>query len=60
MNVEIGTEAAQFPEMEYINGIIVAVHSLCVKVKVLDTQYHRAEVGMELTKKDLQEVPHGK
>jgi hypothetical protein len=27
MNVEIGTEAAQFPEMEYINGIFVAVWS---------------------------------
>ncbi len=25
MNVEIGTEAAQFPEKEYINGIAVAV-----------------------------------
>jgi hypothetical protein len=27
MNVEIGAEAAQFPEKEYINGIAVAVHS---------------------------------
>jgi hypothetical protein len=25
MNVEIGTQAAQFPEKEYINGIFVAV-----------------------------------
>jgi hypothetical protein len=25
MNVEIGTEAVQFPEKEYINGIFVAV-----------------------------------
>ncbi len=25
MNVEIGTEAAQFPEKEYINGVFVAV-----------------------------------
>jgi hypothetical protein len=24
--VEIGTEAPQFPEKEYINGIFVAVH----------------------------------
>jgi hypothetical protein len=27
MNVEIGTEAAQFPEKEFINGIFVAVHA---------------------------------
>ncbi len=26
INVEIGTEAAQFPEKEYINGIFLAVH----------------------------------
>jgi hypothetical protein len=26
MNVEIGTESAQFPEKEYVNGIFVAVH----------------------------------
>jgi hypothetical protein len=25
MNVEIGTEAAQFPEKEYVNGIFVGV-----------------------------------
>jgi hypothetical protein len=30
MNVEIGTEAAQFPEKEYINGIFVAV---CLRQK---------------------------
>jgi hypothetical protein len=28
MNVEIGAEAAQFPEKEYINGIAFAVHPL--------------------------------
>ncbi len=28
MHVESGTEAAQFPEKEYINGIFVAVHCL--------------------------------
>jgi hypothetical protein len=28
MSVEIGTEAAQFPEKEYINGIFVAVHNI--------------------------------
>ncbi len=27
MNVEIGAEAALFPEKEYKNGIAVAVHS---------------------------------
>ncbi len=27
MNVEIGAEAAQFPEKEYMNGITVAVHA---------------------------------
>ncbi len=26
MNVEIGTEVAQFPENKYINGIFVAEH----------------------------------
>jgi hypothetical protein len=26
MNVEIGTETTQFPEMEYINGIFLAVY----------------------------------
>ncbi len=29
MNVEIGTEAAQFPGNEYINGIFVAMHYKC-------------------------------
>jgi hypothetical protein len=28
MNVEIGTEAALFPEKEYINGIFLAVYIL--------------------------------
>jgi hypothetical protein len=27
MNVEIGAEAAQFPEKEYVNGIAVAVYN---------------------------------
>jgi hypothetical protein len=30
MNVEIGTEAALFPEKEYINGIAVAVQHTVV------------------------------
>jgi hypothetical protein len=28
MNVEIGAEAALFPEKEYIKGIFVAVHTV--------------------------------
>jgi hypothetical protein len=28
MNVEIGTEAAQFPEKKYINGIFFAVQTI--------------------------------
>jgi hypothetical protein len=28
MNVEIGAEAAQFPEKEYINGNVVAVYDV--------------------------------
>jgi hypothetical protein len=31
MNVEIGAEAALFPEKEYINGIAVAVNKQKVK-----------------------------
>jgi hypothetical protein len=34
MNVEIGTEAAQFPEKEYINGIFLAVHHAVLMVMV--------------------------
>jgi hypothetical protein len=30
LNVEIGAEAAQFPEKEYINGFAVAVRTLAV------------------------------
>ncbi len=30
MNVEIGTEAAHFPEKEYINGIFVAVQRISI------------------------------
>jgi hypothetical protein len=29
MTMEIGTEAAQFPEKEYINGTLVAVNTIC-------------------------------
>ncbi len=34
MNVEIGTEAAQFPEKEYIIGIFFAVYSTKKNVMV--------------------------
>jgi hypothetical protein len=34
MHVEIGTEAAQFPEKEYINGILVAVHQQVLYIVV--------------------------
>jgi hypothetical protein len=30
MNVEIGTEAAIFPEKEYINGIFLAVYAIFI------------------------------
>jgi hypothetical protein len=33
MNVEIWAEAALFPEKEYINGIAVAVHFTCQKIR---------------------------
>jgi hypothetical protein len=36
MNVEIGAEAALFPEKEYISGILVAVHEAqpCVEHRI--------------------------
>ncbi len=33
MNVEIGAEAALFPEKEYISGISVAVRSFSTRIK---------------------------
>jgi hypothetical protein len=36
MNVEIGAEAALFPEKDYINGIFVAVWALPIKVSIID------------------------
>jgi hypothetical protein len=35
MNAEIGTEAAQFPEMEYINGIFLGV-----RIRILPSFTH--------------------
>jgi hypothetical protein len=36
MNVEIGAEAAQFPEKEYINGIAVAVWETLPILRAVD------------------------
>ncbi len=36
MNVEIGTEAVQFPEKEYINEIFVAVCGASSRVHIHD------------------------
>ncbi len=37
MNVEIGAEAAQFPEKEYINVIAVAVHQSLTNFATIPT-----------------------
>ncbi len=36
MNVEIGAEAALFPEKEYISGIFVAVHLRVCKLEPIE------------------------
>jgi hypothetical protein len=41
MNVEIGTEAAQFPEKEYINVIFLAVQ----EDPVQRGKNHRVQIG---------------
>ncbi len=43
MNVENGTEVAQFPEREYINGIFFAVHAAA------NTALHKTPVSMGFT-----------
>ncbi len=40
MNVEIGAEAALFPEKEYINGIAVAVRIYCTSVLGRVSEYN--------------------
>jgi hypothetical protein len=39
MNVEIGTEATQFQEKEYINGIFLAAEVLAVGASVVDPHW---------------------
>ncbi len=39
MNVEIGAEAALFPEKEYISGIFVAVHATILVLPPLEVTY---------------------
>ncbi len=47
VNMEIGTEAAQFPEKEYINGIFVAVHYewLCLWFDDENNYYDHSDHG---------------
>jgi hypothetical protein len=42
MNVEIGAEAALFPEKEYISGIFVSVCSgnICLLIPNMETKYY--------------------
>jgi hypothetical protein len=42
--VEIGTEAAQFPEKEYINGIFLAVYELGVILQA--SKYNSGHYGI--------------
>jgi hypothetical protein len=47
MNVEIGAEAALFPEKEYINGIAVAVHNFfcyCTLLKIFSTAFYNSVI----------------
>ena len=45
MNVKIGTEAVQFPEKEYINGIFLAVHNFGFFLLDLQRGWGRLEAG---------------
>jgi hypothetical protein len=45
MNMEIGTEAAQFTEKEYINGILVAVHLPTYFSLLFGLAYTVTEIG---------------
>ncbi len=51
MNVEIGTEAAQFPEKEYINGIALAVYMYSINVVCYEKEggserWHKLYIGL--------------
>jgi hypothetical protein len=46
MNLEIGAEAGQFPEKEYINGIFVAI--LWAKVFLLFGDFHGLDLLYKL------------
>jgi hypothetical protein len=47
MNVETGTEAAQFPEKENINEIFVAVHNQQYKVREKEGGVSQMELNQE-------------
>jgi hypothetical protein len=52
MNVEIGAEAALFPEKEYINGIFVAVLLKKGRERWLRERVHIAEKGKRKVAKE--------
>ncbi len=45
MNVEIWTDAAQFPEKEYIFGICAAVQDFQHMLTILESRYFNNKVG---------------
>jgi hypothetical protein len=47
MNVEIGTEAAQFPEKEYINWIFVAVNK-AVNIDALSLYSYKRNIILNI------------
>jgi hypothetical protein len=50
MNVEIGAEAAQFPEREYINGIAVAVYTSAARARKICSLYIYAVCNHQIRK----------
>ncbi len=45
MNVETGTEAAQFPEKEYINGIFIAVYPTLDATRLKSAAIIKSQIG---------------